>query len=745
MATQAEKDAEVENVRRRIEGVSGTAAANTVVPGMTTIVNREHRIEEVDPNDYQYGGRPGGAQEAAARYRAQAEGAQGRQGVHVYTGDSDQTRGSALSMADLMARRARGETPSIAGMVGQQNIGRAIADQTSQAASARGPAALALAQQGAANNTANAVSTINNQTQVNQANERLQAEQAAFGAYSGTSGQDAQRAQAQGALDASKQQQNDAYQLGMTGFETGVQTAQLGANMNKGAANQAGAANYQSMLQQRKAGQDAATGQMLQAGASTAGMAAMAMSDENAKVPASFDRSPNQSVEQTQSTYGPGVAQPDIHADAAARALSAVYGPPAGQGSGGPMAVEQGIGALKRRNDEDLALIQSKERVGAKLTKKEAWMRPVMERRMRMDAGQGAAPPGAPSRGARAPEREKPTTGEYVGSALQGIGKAFAPAAPPPAAHYIAPQMVPLAAPGVMSDDKTKLRAAWDEGHTAALANVEERSRQTPAELAAADADGSDVAAAVRGIKARTWDETAAAGKRDVVRAASDARNAEQNAQMDQQNAAMAARIAESRKEHGFVDPAAKPVPAPPPEEPGFFARLSPMASRMRSMVSDESAKTFKPFRVTHEDGRSMMITRPGQDFDSPGNDRLSAEEKADLTSGPRDVGTLGKQIDHADVADFARSLRGVPYSYKDEYAAREGQAPGEVNVGPVAQEIEKSKIGATIVKPDPQGSGMRTLDQPKMVKGLGAVVADQQEQLDEMRSLMARRMGGRR
>ncbi|MES2338891.1 MAG: hypothetical protein V4537_12415, partial [Pseudomonadota bacterium] len=110
-----------------------------------------------------------------------------------------------------------------------------------------------------------------------------------------------------------------------------------------------------------------------------------------------------------------------------------------------------------------------------------------------------------------------------------------------------------------------------------------------------------------------------------------------------------------------------------------------------------------------------------------------------------KNVGTLGKQIDHSDMADFARSMRGVPYAYKPEFAAREGQAPGEVNVGPVAQEMEKSKVGRTIVKPDPQGSGMRTLDEPKMVKGLGAVVADQQEQLDEMRSLMARRFGGGR
>jgi hypothetical protein len=121
----------------------------------------------------------------------------------------------------------------------------------------------------------------------------------------------------------------------------------------------------------------------------------------------------------------------------------------------------------------------------------------------------------------------------------------------------------------------------------------------------------------------------------------------------------------------------------------------------------------------------------------------------AKLGQQPRSLmaSSLGRQVPRNDMAEAARSMRAVPYAYKPGFAQREGQAPGEVNVGPVAQEMEKSKVGATLVKPDPRGSGMRVIDQPKMTKALGGIVANQQDQIDELRqqSLMARRLGGAR
>jgi hypothetical protein len=196
---------------------------------------------------FEYGGWAGGASEAASRYAKLGADAQGRAGESLALGAVNddrnanaQARGNQMSIAQLIADRASGKTPSIAGMVGTQNIGRALADQSSIAASARGPAALALAQQQQANNSANAVSTINNQTEVNSAVERQNAENAAMGAYTGIRGgdqslmgADAGVSIAQANINANQRAENDRFQLGMTGAETDVQKAQLNAQGNQ--------------------------------------------------------------------------------------------------------------------------------------------------------------------------------------------------------------------------------------------------------------------------------------------------------------------------------------------------------------------------------------------------------------------------------------------------------------------------------------------------------------------------------
>jgi hypothetical protein len=132
-----------------------------------------------------------------------------------------QAREGQLQAGGLMMARATGQTPSIAGMQAQQDMQRAVAGQASMAASARGPAGLALAQQGAANNVANAQAGISGQAQINAANERLAAEQAAFGAMSGMRGQDyqgqgqsAQQAQFQAGMQAQNRAMNDARAMG---------------------------------------------------------------------------------------------------------------------------------------------------------------------------------------------------------------------------------------------------------------------------------------------------------------------------------------------------------------------------------------------------------------------------------------------------------------------------------------------------------------------------------------------------
>lgn len=153
------------------------------------------QTSDYDPNKFEYGGHAGAAEDAVARqnalsnasygdtarYSANAQGLAGRGGS--FLDQSQDARTQQQQVAAMTLARAQGLTPSIAQMQAQRDMQAAIAAQGARAASARGPAALALAQQGAANNIANASGAISGQAQINAANERLAAEQAAAAQY----------------------------------------------------------------------------------------------------------------------------------------------------------------------------------------------------------------------------------------------------------------------------------------------------------------------------------------------------------------------------------------------------------------------------------------------------------------------------------------------------------------------------------------------------------------------------------
>lgn len=80
---------------------------------------------------------------------------------------------------------------------------------------------------------------------------------------------------------------------------------------------------------------------------------------------------------------------------------------------------------------------------------------------------------------------------------------------------------------------------------------------------------------------------------------------------------------------------------------------------------------------------------------------------------------------------DANRRGAGLAYAYKDEYRPPE-QAPGEVNYGFSAQELEKNPLTATAVKKDPDG--MRFVDTTKLLKTNTAGIASLQEQIDELK-----------
>lgn len=246
-------------------GASAIAGASGVGKNPYRAVNFQD-TNKYDPNRFNYGGQPGGANAAAGRYQGWADSAQSRLGAQADYSQSNwdrvaagQARQGQADLANMMSARAQGLVPSIAGQQSAADIAalqrgaqmqgqQAFAQQAAQQASARGPAGLALAGQNAANNVANAQSAIgtqsamatqniSNQAQVNAAMERMQAEQNAFGAFSGIRGGDqtsgqmaAQQAQYNAGLQQQQRQLNDAMTLGMTGYEAQVRAQQLQAD-----------------------------------------------------------------------------------------------------------------------------------------------------------------------------------------------------------------------------------------------------------------------------------------------------------------------------------------------------------------------------------------------------------------------------------------------------------------------------------------------------------------------------------
>lgn len=203
--------------------------------------------KEYDPNRFNYAGDPEGAKKEAFKYNNWAKLAYDRQGpqlnqefVNQRRWDDAEARRNQMGIAGLMDQRARGLTPSIAQMQADRQMGQLAAAQNSAAASARGPAAIALAQQNAMGATQAGSANISANAQIAAAQERLAAEQAAFGAHSGIrggdqAGQNLEQSFAgkQGDLDLGMRGMNDQFALGMSGLEHSVYQDQLGAGVNQ--------------------------------------------------------------------------------------------------------------------------------------------------------------------------------------------------------------------------------------------------------------------------------------------------------------------------------------------------------------------------------------------------------------------------------------------------------------------------------------------------------------------------------
>ena len=149
---------------------------------------------DYDPNRFEYGGRPGGADEAANRYGARGryyeDTTAGMLGdAYGHRANAGVARGQQDALAKMMEERAAGRN-LVSTQIANRNRNRAAKDIASKTASARGVAGLAMANQTGADATSAAAGDITEQELIASMEEQKQAEGTAFGARTGMRQQD---------------------------------------------------------------------------------------------------------------------------------------------------------------------------------------------------------------------------------------------------------------------------------------------------------------------------------------------------------------------------------------------------------------------------------------------------------------------------------------------------------------------------------------------------------------------------
>lgn len=236
----------------------------------------------------------------------------------------------------------------------------------------------------------------------------------------------------------------------------------------------------------------------------------------------------------------------------------------------------------------------------------------------------------------------------------------------------------------MLSDDRTKLAEAWEEGHKAAVSDVETLSKKSPQDLKAYRGKGNSLASALLATKAGAWDE----GRKDAR-------------------------------------PPAAPEysPLPPPREMQRFVREEPGPS------GDPSAT-----RTQAVYDRGLVSGDMNQTYSAPervsSGDAPFAMSDARTKRGAHDEGDMGRALE--------QGFKPFEYEYKPGFREQEGQTPGEKNVGPMAQNMAGNPITGSAVE---QGDdGLLRVSIPKATKvnsaGLGYLAARMRKQDEEIARL---------
>ncbi len=180
-------------------------------------------------HDFQFGGNAGAAARQSSKYEGKGQDWMDQKAPGVDYGLGDQSRTSQRDALGLMQGAANGTAPSQAAILMRQGNDQAMANQQSLAAGARGPAALALAQQQAAGNVSAMSTTNQNNMGALRAQEMAQARGAYGNMATGMRGQDDSRSQYGSDLEMRQRALAQQGQMGYDQMGYNVNNAQLGA------------------------------------------------------------------------------------------------------------------------------------------------------------------------------------------------------------------------------------------------------------------------------------------------------------------------------------------------------------------------------------------------------------------------------------------------------------------------------------------------------------------------------------
>ncbi len=768
-----------------------------------------------DPNASSFGGVQGGAAQYNESLQPKIAGVDARTAPQAnyhfanqnYFQGQDARQGQAAA-SQMMLNRASGATPSIAGAQSAQDIGmlqqnaarqmqQGQAAQAAQSASARGPAGVALAQQQAANNTANmhgaigsnaaqATQNISGQAQINAMTERMQAEQAAAGAYGQMRGGDlasqqqmAGQEQFQTNMQLQNRGMNDQRAMGYEGLGANAYTSEMNAQTQNQATLARSYDNAQTLNQQRRsenAKQDSKLWDKL------------IPSDMNAKQPLSLGAGGGDA-------YG---SQP--------LAANSSGGGGGGQQSGGSIDPQQAMQAMQvasmftsdsrakaqakgwddatwRQNDPagyakaavgeyNTALSPDEERAYL------AWKQQVAPRDSGADydfRGAYRAGISADPKTAHWPDTfKKPNHPTFSDESQYAVGENRARAG-----HWEGEQFTPAgrAHPQAGSADDQADINYIKYGPNADPAMLDDRAQGGPAQ------DGMGRAALDQQIGAQVQKEAPTAQWERSFGSEADARNQVR----ESDNRAEAAKIREGFAEKGGGQ---QPWWMTPMQE----GMLSDDRAKLRQAYADginnaqrtidtgeaqphpaylgggeQDREYTRGEKVLHAGGAArefMAVTSPGWHATRAFGAAADAAASGARGRGEAIAGAARSAYDRlAPYASLAgkqikRDFKNGPAAFSDAMAPGKGggdqvaeanrsmagspyaykpgltppeQKPGEPNFGPMAQNMERNPIAGTAVKEDPR-TGLKMIDRDKALKVTMSGVADLQKQLDELK-----------